>query len=273
MKLIQNKQADDASTAPPSQSGRGKSPPDKTNRTGSPKTIEAEGLGIMTEETKLISVKLDLLKEIEGQGLVKQSRLFHEVKSRYMSKIGEFATHDETLVWFVGRCDADKTLEGQVFLHERGFPTYVPLEVKRKDVNGFRRKQRAGKKHMTRLATPFMPGTVLFAMPREKPRWQDLYSAPRTIWDVYGFAGIPCFISAARMRKFIDDNNSTFKPIKISDLQKFAVGDRAQIVDGVYDGFVVDITKLDKKHAWVDFEIFGRSVEARVDIDKIERVS
>jgi transcription antitermination factor NusG len=168
--------------------------------------------------------------------------------------------------WHVAFVMSQKEYIAQKILTSWGASVYLPLARKLRLVNRYEKLRK-------NFAYPAIPGVVLIGTYGEID-WYDLFKL-RVVYAVLGLNGEPVTIPGPRLRKFLTDNSKTFGMSLEGevDLSDFTVGDSVEITDGPLEGHIIDVRDIRGDHAYFITELFGGEQEAKIALDKLQKVA
>lgn len=175
------------------------------------------------------------------------------------------------VVWFALFVPSGKEFVVQRSFLSLGWPAFLPHRRKYRRLSRFDKSKRL-------LSYAAVPGVVF--VPARQGDWSWVYLLHQTfVRGVLGVGNRPRAIASERFIEFIDGNAKQGKfdvPAAqrfMRTYEEFDVGDRVRIVEGVFDGHIVDVRTIAGSQARVLVELFGAEREIGVSLDKLEKAS
>lgn len=177
------------------------------------------------------------------------------------------------LNWYVMRTPPNREFDAEEFLAKQGYTIMCP--VRRKRVRSSRTKKTKNKI----IELPLMPCYVLMGF-TGVPDWQKLFSLSRPLQLVTSVCG-----QNHRARKLPETAYSWIEEMlattsaDINDKGKhsksvFSKGDNVEILDGPFEGFVVEVQKANTKEAMCLFKLFeGKEQKVKISVDNIQKAA
>lgn len=181
-------------------------------------------------------------------------------------------TNVADLDWYVMRTPPNREFDAEKLLSDQGYTIMCPVRKKRV------RSSPTKKTKNKIIELPLMPCYVLMGF-KGVPDWQKLFSFSRPQQLVTSVCGIN-----RRARKlptsahpWIGEMLATTSA-EINDKGKhaksvFSKGDNVEILDGPFEGFVVEVQKANNKEAMCLFNLFGREQKVKVSVDNIQQAA
>ena len=173
-------------------------------------------------------------------------------------------------VWYVLLLRSGHEFVVQRILHSFKAETYLPMCRKWRRVNRFKREK-------TKIAYPAIPGCIFVSFPSGVEPWFEIFTQIPSLWGVVGLGGNPMALTGHRVSEFVGRNRKRFD---VADEQKFMrsncefqVGDRVQIVEGPFEGHIVDVRSIKGAKANVLINVFGILQPVGVPVDRLERAA
>lgn len=177
------------------------------------------------------------------------------------------------LDWYVMRTPPNREFDAEELLSRQGYTIMCP--VRRKKIRSSRTKKA---KNRT-IELPLMPCYVLMGF-KGVPDWQKLFSFSRPHQLVTSVCGFN------RRAKFLPQTAHTWikemlttTSAEINDKGKhsksvFSKGDNVEILDGPFEGFVVEVQKANGKEAMCLFKLFeGKEQKVKISVDNIQKAA
>jgi transcription antitermination factor NusG len=176
------------------------------------------------------------------------------------------------LDWYVMRTPPNREFDAEELLSRQGYTIMCP--VRKKKIRSSRTKKA---KNRT-IELPLMPCYVLMGF-KGVPNWQKLFSFSRPyqlVTSVCGFNRRAKFLPRTA-HPWIEEMLATTSA-EINDKGKhsksvFSKGDNVEILDGPFEGFVVEVQKTNSKDAMCLFNLFGREQKVKVSVDNIQKAA
>ena len=187
--------------------------------------------------------------------------------ARLWNGVARERMRDGDIAWFAVFVPCGKEFAVQRMLSRKGLFVYLPLCRKWRRLNRYSRTK-------VRLAYPAIAGCVFLGVrghhtaPLEVFRWMG------SLRGVIGLCGAPLAISGERLEAFVHDNRFRFEADDSERFMRsnyeFKVGDQVRIVEGPFEGHVVDVRGIrgDQARIWVP--LFGTLTETSIALDKME---
>lgn len=182
-------------------------------------------------------------------------------------------TNVADLNWYVMRTPPNREFDAEEFLSRQGYTIMCP--VRRKRIRSSRTRKAKNKI----IELPLMPCYVLMGFDGV-PDWQKLFSFSRPQQLVTSVCG-----QNYRARKlpqsayqWIEEMLATTSA-EINDKGKhaksvFSKGDNVEILDGPFEGFVVEVQKANSKEAMCLFKLFeGKEQKVKISVDNLQKAA
>lgn len=191
------------------------------------------------------------------------------MKAREINQLAEEAMQAGGQTWFMGYVRPMSEFKAHAELNRRGLFAYLPLEKKKRKVNGWR--QAPSDKRYAWVDTPAFSGTVFFAIDRAA-EWFDLRNPQiftRFAQDT--MTGRAARISAAEMAAYIGRNKDLFAD-GARPAHPFKVGDVVQTVDAAMM-IEAEIKAIRGQRARIETELFGARHEVEIQLDNLAQIT
>ncbi len=188
---------------------------------------------------------------------------------------------DESIIWYVIFVPSQKEYIAQKMITQwigKNSPNpagndvgcvYLPLYSKWRRVNRFSRNKQ-------RFAFPALPGCLWLGVQKGNETWYELFRL-HLVYGVMSVANRPAGISGERLNRFIVENN---RELDVPDVQQFMrshhefkTGDKVKIVEGPFDGHLVDVRAIKGGKAKILLELLGGSQEVEIALGKLEKAA
>lgn len=182
-------------------------------------------------------------------------------------------TNVADLDWYVMRTPPNREFDAEELLTKRGYTIMCPVRKKRV------RSSRIKKAKNRIIELPLMPCYVLMGF-KGVPNWQKLFSFSRPQQLVTSVCG-----QNYRARKLPETAHPWIKEMlqttsaEINDKGKhaknvFSRGDNVEILEGPFEGFVVEVQKANGKEAMCLFKLFeGKEQKVKISVDNIQKAA
>lgn len=162
--------------------------------------------------------------------------------------------------WFGMTVPPQKERAVREFLRRKGIYAFYPSEERKRFIRG--------KKHITEV--PFVSGCV-YAQFTQSPQWDVLKFKRRLITGVYARQGQPITIPRDIIRHMQGLTVEAEKLRKARlEMLRVRPGDKAKIVSGPLEGFLVDVDSVANGQAWFKFMT---GAKGSADLGTLERVT
>lgn len=207
----------------------------------------------------------------------KPRRTPRKVKRREDVNRGISETDLETLGqlhWFLVRVPSTKEIAAERILTDHGLTAFAPVETR------FRRKNGVVKGKEERKF-PLVPGYLLVgfapAARMDLYPWAELFRF-RLVTHVIGHQGCPIVLPFGQVRRLIVSHSAGdfVAPAEQRFMQtgrEFRRGDRVEVLDGLYEGHVSEVTEIKGQTARMLLTIFGCEREVEVPLGNLGRVA
>lgn len=190
--------------------------------------------------------------------------------ARRMNRTARDRMLNADVVWY-----ALFALSGKEFVTQRALRhwdayAYLPLCRKWRRLNRYRREK-------VKVAYPAVAGCLFVGFERGRERWFDIFRAVRSIYGILGINGRPITLDGSRLMNFISDNRVQFDAAEEEKFMRthheFKIGDRVQIVEGPFDGHIVDVNNITGRNAHILIHILGGKQYVDIPLDKLEKAA
>lgn len=156
-------------------------------------------------------------------------------------------------MWYCFRVEPQREMAVKQILRRCGFRAEVPTETKWKRQNRYQKRRP--------VEYPKLVGYVLVEFEKEPP-WYWLFHELRCVKSVVGMGGQPTPISSTCIGKLGRAMTDTRK--------SFAVGQRARIADGSFEGYEGRVEAIRGEKARMVLEFLGSVREIEIAVDVLE---
>lgn len=178
------------------------------------------------------------------------------------------------LDWFLVRVPSTKEFAAERILADHGLTVFVPIETRFRRKNGVVKAKEERKFPLVPgyLLVGFVPAAALDLYP-----WHELFRF-KLVTHVIGHEGRPMVVPFAQVRRlvlahsagdFVAPNEQRF----MQTGREFRAGDRVEILEGVYEGHVSEVTEIKGQTACMVLPLFGAEREVEVPLGKLGRVA
>ena len=173
---------------------------------------------------------------------------------------------DRELDWYVVFTAIGCEMKAQAILKKIGIVAYLPLHTKW-------RKIRKNSGERRQVIVPALAGFLFCGVAKEqnvKEKIRDIDA----IRNVLSVNGISAKLDGGTIQEFIERNKKRFATFKAVSANKnnLKVGDKAQITEGVLKGYVVDVSRVEEKTAFILSTLFENVKNVKIDIDKLKKI-
>lgn len=187
-----------------------------------------------------------------------------------MNKTARSRMQNDGVVWYVVFVMTGKEYLTQRMLSNWGASVYLPLCRKWRRLNRYTRDK-------TKIAYPAVAGSLFVGFERGQERWFDIFRSISSVYGVLGIDGRPVTVDGGRLETFIQENRFRFNVAGEEQFMRtyheFQIGDRVQIVDGPFDGHIVDVKDIKGRNAYILIDLFGTTQDVAISLDKLEKVA
>ena len=217
--------------------------------------------------------------------VVKDRRAQLEQGARRINRMARRYMHDKHFTWHVLFVPSQKEFIAQKIISQwierRNFSqhglqvndapfacVYLPLNARWRRESRFSRKKR-------RFALPIIPGCIFFGAQNSTDCWYELLKL-HIVFGVMSIADEPVRISGNELENFIIQNrqeieNQLAHPHNIEPIA-FAVGDKANVAGGPFEGTRVDIQTIKGQNAKILLELLGANHEVEIALSNLRSV-
>jgi transcription antitermination factor NusG len=193
-----------------------------------------------------------------------------EQGARRMNKTARSQMQDDGIVWY-----AVIVKSGKEFITHRIFNrvcegVYMPMQRR------WRRKNRYCRDKV-KIAYAAIPGCMFIGFQQGRENWYTLFRKINSLRAVVGVAGRPVAVTGQCLADFLDRNKGNFDVADDEQFMRtyheFKIGDRVQIVEGPFDGHVVEVQNINNGKAHILLDLFGVPQDVEIYLDKLEKAA
>jgi transcription antitermination factor NusG len=204
-----------------------------------------------------------------------------EQGARRINRAARQYMRDQRFIWHVLFVPPQKEYIAQKIISQwidvnnncpNGHPSecvYLPLNARWRRENRFTRKKK-------RFAYPVVPGCLFFATQVEVNCWYELLKL-HIVSGVMSIANKPVCISGRDVEQFVNLNREEIEhrlKHPFDDRPKPLVcGDQANVIDGPFEGYLVDIKTINGESAKILLKFLGSNQEVYIATGRLKNVS
>lgn len=163
--------------------------------------------------------------------------------------------------WYLARVPSQKVFAAEQILDDAGLIVFAPEETR------FRRP--CGKvKTKREIRVALMPGYLMVAFPPGPVEWGKLLRFD-IVKGLIGHDGRPLEIPFAQVERLLERHSAgEFRAPQVQQwmqtYREFAVGERVEVLDGPFEGHIVDVAELRGQNAVMVLQMFGSPMEVEI---------
>ena len=177
---------------------------------------------------------------------------------------------DAGIVWYAVIVRSGKEFVTHRIINRACAGAYMPLQRR------WRRKNRYCRDKV-KIAYAAIPGCLFLGFQQGQERWYALFEQIHSLHAVVGVAGRPAAVTGACLADFLDRNKGRFDVADderfMASHKEFRIGDRVQIVEGPFDGHIVEVQNINHGKAHILLDLFGTPQNVDIYLDKLEKAA
>ncbi|MEG9884803.1 MAG: transcription termination/antitermination NusG family protein [Hyphomicrobiales bacterium] len=197
-----------------------------------------------------------------------QRRQFLERFAANENQAAQRAMSNPSIEWYGVLGRSGKEFVAQKVIARAGACAWLPLHTKWRLQNHFSRAK-------IKIAYPVIAGCLFVGFKAGHEDWWAVRRKAGCVHGVIGIRGYPVAITGARLSAFVARNRIRFGAPNeqrfMRSRHEFKVGDSARIVEGPFEGRVVDVRQIKGGYARVLMMLLGGSREVKLMLDQLEK--
>tara|TARA_R110002073_G_scaffold120601_2_gene262655 strand:- start:5741 stop:6403 length:663 start_codon:yes stop_codon:yes gene_type:complete len=175
-----------------------------------------------------------------------------------------------TMQWFLARVPSQKEFVAEQILDDAGLIVFVPEETRFRRACG-----KAKRKREIRVA--LIPGYLMVAFPAGPVQWGNLLRF-QLVRGLVGHEGVPLHVPFGEVKRMLERHSAgEFRAPNVQQwmrtYREFEVGDQVEVLEGLYEGHVAEVTGLRGQNAMMVLNMFGGEIKAEIPMQALGRTA